>query len=194
MRFTSLTLRFLLAFTLAPVMAASGPKRDTLEDYSRDAYIWGYPAVLLKKTRESMLGTENVSAKLNHFFHSSQVRDPNLRDLTGGNSDSLFSWAWIELGHKPLVLVQPSLKDRFSALIVVDAFSNVVSFKNGMDLAQGSEIYYLTGPQWKGRLPVGAKQIVSGTSEVLVLAQAFVRDSKDAANVAGVMKKHQLVA
>lgn len=193
MRITSTLSKLILAMTFAPFLAVGAPKRQSFVELSREAYVWGYPAVLLKKTRDLMLGTEHVSAKVNHFFHSAKVRDPQLRDITGANTDSLYSWAWVQLDQKPLVLVQPSLKDRYASVMVVDAFSNVVRFLNGLESESKSEVFYLTGPKWKGRLPAGANQIVSSTSEVFVLAQAFVRDSRDAKKVALQMKRHQLV-
>ncbi|MBC7371898.1 MAG: DUF1254 domain-containing protein [Bdellovibrionaceae bacterium] len=194
MRFIPTLSKFILAVTLAPIFAVGAAKRETFVELSRDAYVWGYPAVLLKKTRDSMLGTQNISAKVNHFFHSAKVRDPQLRDITSANTDSLYSWAWVLLDQQPLVLFQPALKDRYASVVVVDAFSNVVQFLNGLDSEGKSNVYYLTGPKWKGRLPAGAKQIVSSTSEVFVLAQAFVRDSKDAKKVALQMKRHQLIS
>ena len=200
MRLTSYVLKFFLALILisvvsviVPAMAASRPKRETLEDLSRDAYIWGYPAVLMKKTKDSMIGTENPSANLNHFFHSSTVRDPNLRDVTGSNADSLFSWSWIELDQKPLVLIQPTMKDRYASASIVDAFGSMIRFLNAGDSMNAIEIYYLTGPKWRGLLPAGTKHISSSTSEVFILAQAYVRDANDAIPVARMMKRHQLI-
>lgn len=175
--------------------AASRKKTESSEEISRDAYIWGYPAVLLSQAKTAMLAkTGNPQKSLNHFFHAAKVPDPFLDNFLSVNPENIYSWAWVDLSKEALVMTHPLIPDRFYTVQFVDAYSNVFHTLSNQDRgAAGKGLFILTPPGWRGTIPDGALQIRSSTPEVFIFAQAFVHDAKDLLAVKKLMRQRQLI-
>jgi hypothetical protein len=201
MIFTLKFLERLLGFWLAvtflfmhPAGGSTGRKKETLEDLSRDAYVWAYPAVLMKQAREAMLAaTKNPGEAVNHFFHSDRMPNLFLKDLVPVNTENIYSWAWLDLSREPVVFVQPEIKNRYYATHFVDAFSNVFEVLSNKTQQEKSGVFVLTPPDWSGVLPAGTTQIKAATPDVFVLVQAFVKEPKEGPRVLNIMKQYHLV-
>jgi len=181
-------------FISTPAFAASTGKKDTLEDLSRDAYIWGYPAVLLHETREAMLGKmKNPQQSINHFFHSEKAPNVFFREIIPANTENLYSWAWVDLNKEPLVFTHPVIVDRYYAVHFIDAYSNVFRVVSNSNNSENASLFLLTGPDWKGALPEGAIQIKASTPEVFVFAQTFLRNEKELPQLQKIVAKQQLI-
>lgn len=191
-------MRFLIAFIFFAtnaVQAASVRKKETLEDLSRDAYIWAYPSVLMKKTRTEMLKKVKSPRKpVNQFFHSTQLPDPTLASFIPPNTEYLYNWAWADLSQEPLVLVLPQIPDRYYSVQLVDAFSNVIQVISPRTHGEKGGIFIITSPRWSGLLPDDTTHISSPTEEIFVLAQTFVKGTKDATTVKRLMGDFLLIS
>jgi len=176
------------------VYAGSSKKIETVEDLSRDAYVWGYPAVYLSKVRDTMLAnTKEGSSAINHFYHAGKVPDPFLGPLINVNPENLYSWAWVDLRKEPLVMTHPLIKDRYFAVHFVDAYSSVFHALSELSFGENDGNFIITGPQWKESLPEGLIQIRADTPEILIIAQTFVSNSKEIAKVTKLAGQRQLI-
>ena len=52
--------------------------------------------------------------------------------------------------------------------------------------------YLITGPNWKGQIPSGIKQISSPNNSVLTLGRVFVENERDVPTAYGLAKQIQL--
>lgn len=188
-----LVLSALIALTLS-VSAGSSKKIDTVEDLGRDAYVWGYPAVYLSKVREAMIGKNKASqSSINHFHHAGKVPDSLLGQFLNVNPENLYSWAWVDLNKEPLVMTHPQISDRYYSVQFVDAYSSVFHALSNISFGDKAGNFIITGPNWKGEVPKDLLHIRASTPEVLIVAQTFVRNSKDLPKVVKLASQRQLV-
>ncbi len=189
----SLVLSSLTVLTLTAT-AASGKKIDSLEDLSRDAYIWGYPAVYLSKAREAMLSkTKGGLESINHFYHSSKIPDPFVGHFLNVNPENLYSWAWVDLSKEPLIMTHPAISARYYSVQFVDAYSTVFHAISNVNFGEKAGTFILTGPSWKGEAPKDLHQVRASTPEVLIVAQTFVKDAKELSSAAKLASQRQLI-
>src|ERR1035438_4218294 len=88
------------------------------------AYVYGFPwiynaqlrwlwASLGGKKLSAEMGMPDMYAPINSFHHSIKLASP--ASQTGGcpNCDTLYSTAWLDVAHDPIVLTVPAATDRF---------------------------------------------------------------------------------
>jgi hypothetical protein len=83
---------WLVALVLAVLLGASGFNAYQQVKQGSEAYIYGYPLVLMELTRQA-LGQGSVGADLsaNHFTHNRAFPDHNFRNVVRPNNDTLYS-------------------------------------------------------------------------------------------------------
>ncbi|WP_246023451.1 DUF1254 domain-containing protein [Nocardia yunnanensis] len=163
-----LTRRTLLGLTLATAAAivpgcsksATGPRSsvpatgsDDPQAIAADAYVFGYPLVLMDVSRVAAGGS-------NRFLHAQNLPTSSDRAVVRMNLDTLYSSAWLDLGPEPMVLQVPAMPaGRYWLMQLLDAWSNTVqdpSSTNPQPAQQQSgpaHTYVITGPGFTGDLP-----------------------------------------
>ncbi len=85
-------------------------------ELAEEAYIFGYPLVLMDVTREVMTAAprpEGLRAPVNQFAHMRAFPDPSFTAVVSPNADTLYSSAWLDLAREPVVLTLPDMGDRY---------------------------------------------------------------------------------
>jgi hypothetical protein len=138
------------------------------------AYIYGYPLVIVDKTRQVTTNVRQASdegAPVNQFAHyplpnaaTSQIVLPSV--------NTPYSNAFLDLKKEPIILGLPDLAGRFFLIEVMDGWSNVGGEDDscldgqpgfcGLGSRYGTQQgdYAFVGPAWTGTLPPGIKQII----------------------------------
>src|SRR5262249_40025174 len=98
--------------------ADDGPSQsgDEAARISEDAYIYGYPLVLMDVTRQVYTATPKVAerkAPANQFYHAKAFPDPSRTTVVSPNADTLYSIAWLDLSKEPMVLSVPEMGQRY---------------------------------------------------------------------------------
>src|SRR6266446_2026197 len=120
-----------LAVTVGAALAASAEpslsqprhtlleRGDVLSTFAAgvEAYIYGYPLVLLGVTARLSTNVPNSASMLgraprNQFAHVRTLPDPSYTDVVMPNLNTLYSAAWLDLSAEPVVLHIPDLGDR----------------------------------------------------------------------------------
>lgn len=183
-----------LVFVAGALSAASKKKVESLEDLSRDTYVWGYPAVLMTHARKAMLAKPPLGLhSINHFVHSRQIPETFLAPFIQVHPENLYSWAWADLTKEPLVMIQAPTRDRYYSVQFVDAYSNVFKIVSNKDFREGGGDFVIVGPNWAGEVPEKATLIHSPTTELLIVAQTFVGHSKELSQVLNLHRQRHLV-
>ena len=99
-------------------------------DLAADAYVYGYPLVLLDVTRQ--LGTnvpkpEENAAPMNQLGHKRKFPDDTFTTVVSPNADTLYSFAFLDLSKEPMVLSVPEMGKRYYLMEMLDAWTNVFS-------------------------------------------------------------------
>ncbi|MFI9636734.1 DUF1254 domain-containing protein [Nocardia sp. NPDC051929] len=147
---------------------------------AKDAYVFGYPLVLLDVTR---VAAEMVTP-INRFHHAASLPTPAQRDVVRLDRDTLRSTAWLDVASEPMVLSVPALDEgRFWLAKVTDAWTNNVhnpsSRRPATESAGPPYTYAVTGPGWSGALPEGLTPLPMPTPTVWLIVRIRVDGESD---------------
>jgi hypothetical protein len=123
-----------------------------------DAYLYGFPLVLMDITRGASLA--------NQLIRNTSPATARSRGIVAPQNDTLFSLAWLDLHAEPVVIRMPAVDGkRFWLIQVLDAWMNTVhdpsSVRPGPTVPPFT--YALTGPDWSGTLPDGLQRLAMPT-------------------------------
>lgn len=202
LRFAVLVLVAAGALTGAPRAAAAPNKpADPLTDteaaaVATEAYIYGYPLVTMEFTRRVMTNTaapEGTHAPMGQFVRMRRYPDAKFRDVTAPNADTLYSTAWLDLKKEPYLLSLPDMGDRYFLMPLLSGWTDVFEVPGTRTTGNKAQTFAITGPDWKGELPAGVKQLKSPTDMVWILGRTYCTGSpEDYKACHAVMDKYDL--
>ncbi|MCX4098833.1 DUF1254 domain-containing protein [Nocardia sp. alder85J] len=148
-----------------------------------DAYIFGYPLVLMDVTREHS-GTANA------LYHARALPTAADHAVVRMNLDTLYTSAWLDLRAEPMVLEVPDMgPDRYWLMQLLDAWTNTAhhpsSLKPQLRQGQSSFAYAIIGPGWSGALPDTVTRLDMPTATAWLIGRTQVNgpDDLDAVHV-----------
>ncbi|MFI2282932.1 DUF1254 domain-containing protein [Nocardia beijingensis] len=161
---------------------------------AKDAYVFGYPLVLLDVTR---MAAETVTP-INRFQHASALPTPAQRDVVRLDRDTLRSTAWLDVANEPMVLSVPAMdSERFWVAQVLDAWSNNAHNPNNRRPQTKSDrppyTYVVTGPGWSGALPEDLTPLPMPTPTVWLIVRIQVDGENDLPAVRSIQQQLRLV-
>ena len=140
------------------------------------AYIYGYPLVTMEMTRRVMTNVatpQDTHAPMGQFFLSRKYPDASFRDVTAPNADTLYSTAWLDLSRETYVLSLPDQKERYYLMPMLSGWTDVFAVPGKRTSGSKAQRYAITGPNWKGKLPKGLKQLKSPTDMVWIIGRTY---------------------
>ncbi|WP_354678633.1 DUF1254 domain-containing protein [Cupriavidus plantarum] len=175
----------------APVDAAvvQPPSDQAMKSLSSEVFTFGYPLVLMDVTREIM----TVKTPINTFSHRRTFFDGAFTDVVTPNADTLYSTAWLDLSREPIVLSLPDTAGRFYLMPMLDAWTNVIASPGKRTTGTRRGAFAIVGPEWKGTLPKGVKEIRSPTSMVWIVGRTQVNSRQDLGAVHRLQDQYRLV-
>ncbi len=148
-----------------------------------NAYVFGYPLVLMDVSRQVMTGVESESergkAPMNQFAHHRRFPDDTFKDVVSPNADTLYSIAWLDLGSEPMVLSVPEMGDRYYLMPMLDAWTNVFASPGTRSTGGGEHDFAIVGPGWQGTLQAGLEKISAPTNLVWVIGRTQTNGKDD---------------
>jgi hypothetical protein len=166
-------------------------------DIGVEAYIYGYPLVTMEMTRRVMTNTaepKGSHAPMGQFLRMRQYPDASFKDVTAPNADTLYSTAWLDLAKEPYVLSLPDLGDRYFLMPMLSGWTDVFEVPGKRTTGTKAQTYAITGPNWKGQLPEGVKELKSPTNMVWVLGRTYCTGTpEDYKACHAIMDKYELV-
>lgn len=195
-RLGALSVAFASLCSLAtPVYAQLTEKEAT--DIGIEAYVYGYPLVTMEMTRRVMTNVaapQGAHAPMGQFLLMRKYPDAAFKDVTAPNADTLYSTAWLDLAKEPYVLSLPDMDDRYFLMPMLSGWTNVFEVPGKRTTGTKAQIYAITGPNWKGTLPAGAKELKAPTNMVWILGRTYCTGTpEDYKACHAIMDKYQLV-
>ncbi|MBL1078694.1 DUF1254 domain-containing protein [Nocardia sp. 2] len=179
-----------LTLVATGMVAACGKSEDTgsatttststdPKDIAADAYVYGFPLVLMDVTREA--GTAGVPA--NRIAAVGPI-DPAQNTVVMPNVDTVYASAWLDLAAEPIILQVPVMSDRYWLMQVMDAWTNTVhdpsSVNPHTDAGKSAPYAYaITGPNWSGTLPADVTRLSMPTEMAWLIGRIEYRDAAD---------------
>jgi hypothetical protein len=169
--------------------------KDEAQKLAADAYMFGYPLVLMDFSRQVMTATAKPTrfkAPANQFNVSEEFPEPSFTEVVSPNADTLYSIAWLDLSKEPLVLSLPDTKGRYYLMQMLDGWTNVFASPGTRTTGDKKGDFAIVGPNWKEKLPAGLKEIKAPTNMVWILGRTQTNGKADYEAVRALKKQYQL--
>jgi hypothetical protein len=178
-----------------PAAAQEILREDDALKIGTEAYVFGYPLVLMDVTRQVSTAVPKVlgqKAPVNQFAHMREFPDHTSAGVLIPDADTLYSFAWLDLQREPMILGLPAVGKRYYMMPMLDAWSNVFAVPGTRTTGNGRGDFAIVGPQWTGTLPAGLKEIRSPTAMVWLIGRTQTGGRRDYAAVHAIQDKYTL--
>ena len=189
LRSGALTAITIAATRSAPVLAQTGtdsPGFFKAKDIAEAGFIYGLPIVMNYGVMYEYAINRNsgqFKAPFNQIKNEPNVFTYKDTAIVTPNSDTPYSFAWLDLRTEPIVLSVPAVDPkRYYSVMLCDG--NTYNYGYIGSRATGSEAgdYMVVGPDWKGTAPSGIKKMFRSSTQFSVAGyrtQLFNPDDLD---------------
>jgi hypothetical protein len=167
----------LLAAALVSALALTGVRAADLtpaetKAIAEEGFIYGLPIVMNYAVMYEYAvdkGNPEFKAPFNQIKNEARVFTYKDTAIVTPNSDTPYSFLWMDLRAEPIVLSVPAVeKGRYYAVQLEDC--NTFNYGYIGSRATGSDAgnYMVAGPDWKGETPAGIKKVFHSTTQFSV--------------------------
>jgi hypothetical protein len=140
-----------------------------------DAYIWGYPLVVMQRTKQAM----TQKTPFNEFLRFDNLATPQFKEIVTPNADTLYASAWLSLKGQPVILQVPKTGSRYYSVEFLDAYTNVFAYVGKRATGTKAGKYLIVGPSWQGKIPSGLRLIKAPTNSTWLIVRVLVSNQQD---------------
>ncbi|MCD0482397.1 DUF1254 domain-containing protein [Streptacidiphilus sp. ASG 303] len=164
----------------------------------QEAFVYGFPYIYNARLRHRWVTQEPESemsphAPVNVFWHADKLWDASDRQGLSPNNDTLYSWAWVDLGAEPVVLAHPDMGDRYFTFELVAFTSDNYDYVGRRATGPEAGAFALVGPGWTGELPEGVRRTATApTPWVLIAGRTLVEGEDDLPRVHALQRQYTL--
>ena len=136
--------------------------------------------------------THNGHAPINQFSNFLKYPTAAYKDVVRMNVDTLYSFAWLDLSKEPMILSVPDTNDRYYLMPVLDAWTNVFVSPGKRTAGTKAGQFAIVGPNWKGELPEGVKELRSPTNTAMIAGRTQADGPADYEAVNAIQREYKL--
>jgi hypothetical protein len=147
---------------------------------AKEAYIYGFPLVTNYQTMyKQAIDTVNSDyrASFNVLANSSGVTTPEDKFVVTPNSDTPYSYLWMDPRAEPIVVAIPKIeKNRYYTGQLIDLYTFNFAYLGTRAFGNDGGLFMIAGPGWKGDTPKGIKAVLNSETEfayILFRTQLF---------------------
>lgn len=162
------------------------------------AYIYYYPHLIYDAWDKAIVNngdgaTANSSGiPVNTLYTLPTLASPSTHNnLAGGNHDTLYTLGVLDLSKGPQVLHVPNMDGRYYSIEFVDPWGDA-SYVGQRTTGTQAGDYLISGPGWKGNLPMEMTQIAFSDNSVLIIGRVLVYNDSDLTTAYNLSKLIQL--
>jgi len=174
--------------TIEPPQPAAPAVDAEMKRLAGEVYVYAYPLVLTDVTR----AVDTASMPADKFRHDGTLPDASSTDVASPNADFLYSQAWLDLSHGPMVLSTPDTRGRYYLVAMLGAWTNVVASLGARTTGTARGRFAIVGPRWKGKLPGGVYEVQSPTELAWLYARTQTNGKSDIEAAARIQKEFKL--
>lgn len=151
---------------------------------AKEAYLYGFPVVEMYKTLYAQAvdkGGPNFKAPFNRIGNTARVFTPKDTAIITPNSDTPYSFVWMDLRAEPLVLTLPEIaEERYYSVQLIDLYTQNFAYLGTRSTGNRGGHFMVVGPDWKGQQPVDIDRVVRSESNIAyALYRTQLFDEKD---------------
>ncbi|TBA73986.1 DUF1254 domain-containing protein [Rhizobium ruizarguesonis] len=165
------------------LMAQSYPGIIEAKDIAEEGFIYGLPLVMNYAVMQEFAVDKNsgqFKAPFNEINNLHHVATPEDTAVITPNSDTPYSFIWLDLRAEPMVISVPMVeKDRYYAVQLIDGNTYNYGYIGTRTTGTEPGDYLVVGPDWKGEMPTGIEKVFRSTTPftlALIRTQLFNPD------------------
>jgi hypothetical protein len=178
----------LLVCAAFPVQAAGEINEQEAYELGVEAYIYFYPLVSMDVTRRVAInmppGVKEGFGPMNAFHHLRSFPTVDFKEVVRPNFDTLYSIAWLDLTHEPVIVSVPDTAGRYYLLPMMDMWTDVFASPGSRTSGMEAGSWAVVPLGWNGTLPKGIERIDAPTPFVWIIGRTQTNGPKDYAAVA----------
>ena len=136
---------------------------------AKDAYIYGFPMVANYQTmyKQAIDTTgKDYRGAFNTLNNSKSVATPEDKFVVTPNSDTPYSYLWMDLRVEPLmVTVQKIEPNRYYTVQMIDLYTYNFAYLGTRAFGNDGGTFLIAGPGWNGATPTGVKSVIRSETQ-----------------------------
>jgi hypothetical protein len=158
-----------LSFALALITARAADLTPAeTKAIAEEAFIYGLPIVMNYAVMHEYAvdkGGPQFKAPFNQIKNEARVFTYEDTAIITPNSDTPYSFLWLDLRPEPMVLSVPAVeKERYYAVMLCDGNTYNYGYIGSRATGNQPGSYLVVGPGWKGEKPAGIKKVFTSTT------------------------------
>jgi hypothetical protein len=149
--------------TTVPCVAQEKLDKGELKAIAEEAFIYAFPMVMSYGTMYEYAidkSSPQYKAPFNKIYNTARVFTPKDTAIVTPNSDTPYSFLWMDLRAEPVVLTVPEIeKGRYFSVQIVDLYTFNYAYIGSRTTGNGGGTYMVAGPSWKGETPKGINKV-----------------------------------
>ena len=146
-------LGMLAGAAIPPGARAETVAQDAALGPAIDAYIYGYPLLVMDVTRRQLTNVAEAGPTRAPMGQLRRLRSYLAADdhsVPAPNADTLYTDAWLDVSREPMVLSIPDMGDRYWMMPMLSGWTDVFQAPGTRTTGQRPQVYAVTGPGWSG--------------------------------------------
>ena len=155
---------------------------------AKEAYIYAFPLAANYQTlyKQAIDTTSHdYRAPFNTLTNASSVATPEDKFVVTPNSDTPYSYLWMDLRAEPMVVTMASIeKERYYTGQLIDLYTFNFAYLGTRSFGNDGGNFLIAGPGWNGATPAGIKAVLRAQTQfayLLIRTQLF--NAADIVNV-----------
>jgi hypothetical protein len=178
----------LLAISIAGFVPATAQTPKDAQAIAAEAYVYGFPLVDNYRVMSAYFIDHNspeYKGPPNRLYNTARVYTPADKAVQTPNSDTPYSFAWLDLRAEPVVLTLPPIeKDRYYSVQLVDLYTFNFAYLGTRTTGNAGGRFLIAGPGWNGTAPAGIDKVIRAETQfVFALYRTQLFNPADIANV-----------
>lgn len=136
---------------------------------AKDAYIYGFPMVVNYQTMYKQAidtASKDYRGSFNVVNSSKSVATPADKFVVTPNSDTPYSYLWMDLRTEPLVVTMPKIEpNRYYTSQLVDLYTYNFAYLGTRAYGNDGGNFLIAGPEWNGQTPPGVNAVIHSETQ-----------------------------
>ncbi len=177
--------------------AAGAVSEAEVRTIARDAYLYGFPIVEEYKVLYAQAvnqGGPDFKAPFNQIGNTANVFTPQDKAIVSPNSDTPYSFVWMDLRAEPLVLTLPPVeKRRYYSVQLIDIYTQNFAYLGTRATGNQGGNFMIVGPDWNGQKPANVKAVIRSESNIAyAIYRTQLFNPKDIDRVRAIQKGYKV--
>jgi len=140
---------------------------------AKEVYIYGFPMVANYNTMYKQAidtTSKDHQAPFNTLKSSRSVATPEDKFVVTPNSDTPYSYLWMDLRAEPMVVTMPKIEpNRYYTGQLIDLYTYNFAYLGTRAYGNDGGTFLIAGPGWNGEKPAGVKDVIHSETQFAYL-------------------------